>query len=263
MMTRMKDIALLWTWWLAILLFHHAVPVVAFTPSPSTAGFRHCGSKVFCLPAIQHGGITPDDATTMKKNQEFNAMESRRTFTSKLGLLTASFWYPLSAYALDEQDSSPAVPSATTMTDKILVQGVVTLGPNAELPDNSHENAALYITARPNKPDNVPRAILDGSNGKPPPVLATRIPNPTFPLKYTLQAPQDLTLEGAATSLDAETKLWFEGLDLIVSARWDTDGTAATRDPTDLVARTVTSSSSNLQLTGRGIGGKLVTGKSK
>ena len=56
--------------------------------------------------------------------------------------------------------------------------------------------------------------------------------------------------------------------DLIASARLDTDGVAATSDPEDLVGRSVLRKSLgaetvNVQLKGRGIGGKFITGRAK
>ena len=112
----------------------------------------------------------------------------------------------------------------------------------------------------------MPRAILDGSNGKPPPVLTARIPNPSFPLDFQLTV-ADLTAEGASSSQGDANQYWFQGQDLIVSARWDSDGVAATRDPTDLVGRTQYYASRGddieLILTGRGFTGKLVMGKNK
>jgi len=121
---------------------------------------------------------------------------------------------------------------------------------------------ALYITARPNTSDNVPRAILDGSRGKPPPVLIARIPNvDSFPLTYTLTA-RDVTVEGAATN---DGNYWWRGSGLVVSARLDSDGIAATRDPNDLVGRNVIAGGSNqvsVELQGRGAAGMFFTQKS-
>ena len=141
---------------------------------------------------------------------------------------------------------------------------------------------ALYITARPITTDNVPRAILDGSQGKPPPVLIARYPNvSSFPHHAILTA-QDVTMEGNGDAVDqkgasattgSKYTYWWQGQGLVVSARWDTDGVAATRDPTDLVGRalwlppTTTGEVSddycqvNVQLQGRGAAGKLFTSK--
>jgi hypothetical protein len=165
--------------------------------------------------------------------------------------------------------------------DRPLLLVTVTLNPNLDelslftasssSSPSSTSAAALYITARPNTVDNVPRAILDGSMGKPPPVLVARIPNvTTFPFQVILTS-KDVTVEGGATSTTTTTSLdiskytvedchadgdndpnysnnywWLPGggggaaaaAGLVVSARLDSDGLAATRDPTDFVGRT-------------------------
>ncbi|CAJ1888524.1 unnamed protein product [Cylindrotheca closterium] len=115
-------------------------------------------------------------------------------------------------------------------------------------------------------------AILNGSRGKSPPVLAARIENPSFPLDFSLVSPRDLTVEGAA-SISADNgqspdfnNLWWNKEDLIVSARWDSDGVAATRSPEDLVGRAVWKNGEakvQLELGGRGAFGKYVTGSKK
>ena len=87
--------------------------------------------------------------------------------------------------------------------------------------------SALYVTARPNTPNDVPQAILSGTRGKPPPVLTLRVSSPTFPTTVILDA-NNLTTEGA------QGEYWYNK-PLIVSARWDSDGVAATRSPEDLV----------------------------
>lgn len=155
--------------------------------------------------------------------------------------------------------------TSTDANERILIRGKVSLKSDDGFPEDT-TSSALYITARPNKPDNVPKAILDGSNGKPPPVLAARIPNPQFPFEFSLST-ADLTLEGASKLESAVNVYWFEGQDLIISARWDTDGVASTRDPTDLVGRSQYVASKGdgvmLQIGGRGLTGKLITGKAK
>jgi len=129
---------------------------------------------------------------------------------------------------------------------------------------NDHSSYALYVTARPSIPDNVPTAILDGSRGKPPPVLSARYPNPTFPFDFALTA-KDFTTEGA--SRDERSGVWWSGQDLVVSARLDTDGIASTRDTTDLVGRGIfhggamSDTTVSIQLGGRGMFGKGVTSK--
>lgn len=151
---------------------------------------------------------------------------------------------------------------------KTFVKGTVALKSDIMLAPEQLSNSALYITVRPQTAVNVPKAILDGSNGKPPPVLATRISNPSFPLEFELGT-VDLTPEGSnllfTDSSHSSPRYWFEGNDFIISARWDTDGVAMTRDPTDLVGRSVSKQQKDvsIELTGRGFTGKLVTGKSK
>lgn len=155
--------------------------------------------------------------------------------------------------------------SASEPEEKTFVSGTTTLQSGVSL--DELPNAALYVTARPNRPDNVPSAILDGSRGKPPPVLSARFANPTFPFDFALTS-QNFTPEGASIvegAASSSSDVWWAGEDLIVSARLDSDGVAATRDPTDLVGRGVYSakaaSTVSVELQGRGIFGKSVTAK--
>jgi hypothetical protein len=186
--------------------------------------------------------------------------------------------------------SSYATPISSLPPDKVYLRGTVTLQPGQTIPSSSE--AALYITVRPNVPDDAPRAILDGTRGKSPPVLSARFPIASsttegaefFPLDFELTQ-QNLTPEGAmllptTTTTDGEvgdrsTMLWWEknGKDLIVSARLDTDGVASTRDPEDLVGRGISPRSSerandeanvtvvSIELRGRGMFGKSVTAR--
>ena len=149
---------------------------------------------------------------------------------------------------------------------------------NIEGADSSSKPAtqpALYITVRPNRPDNVPKAILDGSRGKSPPILTARFESPVFPFQFNLSE-RDLTPEGADNKDNDQTTnastFWWAADDLIVSARWDSDGVAATRSPEDLVGRNLwkRSAAGNgkdgsvgfvLSLQGRGSFGKLATKK--
>ena len=143
------------------------------------------------------------------------------------------------------------------------MKGVATLQADLST-DDIGPGAALYVTARPNRPDNVPRAILDGSRGKPPPILAARYADPKFPYDFSLTS-ENLTPEGASM-VEGSSSAWWQGEDLIVSCRFDSDGVAATRDPTDLVGRGFYSSkdpkqSVLVELEGRGLFGKSVTAK--
>eukprot|EP00977_Amphora_coffeiformis_P011975 scaffold2934_cov176-Amphora_coffeaeformis.AAC.3 len=147
----------------------------------------------------------------------------------------------------------------------LFVEGRVALAPDATIETTSGQTNALYITVRPNRADNVPAAVLSGTSGKPPPVLAARFENPTFPYEFKL-TPADVTPEGAGTG-ESSSNYWWSQDDLVVSARWDWDGIAATRSPEDLVGRATLSRSSQsdksvlVQLHGRGAFGKFATQK--
>ena len=121
--------------------------------------------------------------------------------------------------------------------------------------------AALYVTA---KPADTGTGIY-AQAGKVPPLAAARFATPLeFPFSFQLTS-ADLTPEFAGV----EQKVW-EATDLVVTARFDTDGVAATRGPDDLVGRGTLSkagtvdqsrwSSCRVELQGRGLAGKLLTG---
>ena len=143
--------------------------------------------------------------------------------------------------------------------DALIAEGTVTVAGGAALP--SMESAALYVTARPDRPDNVPQAVLAGTRGKPPPIATARFAAPLkFPFDFTL-GPDSLTEEGRSGE-------WWTQDDLIVSARLDTDGVAATRDESDLVGRGVARRGGRAQsgpvvveLRDRGVGGRMLTKK--
>lgn len=138
------------------------------------------------------------------------------------------------------------------------LRGIVTLPADTVESPDALTTPALYITCRPAASDNVPVAILSGTRGKAPPVLAARFENPRFPFQFTLTS-DNLTGEGA-------TGEWWMKTDLIVSARWDSDGVAATRSPEDLVGRGLfqpgsTTAVTAIPLQGRGAFGKFATAK--
>ena len=139
-----------------------------------------------------------------------------------------------------------------------LVTGRITV-PSDYTATNSNTNA-LYITCRPDRPDSVPQAILDGSRGKAPPVLTARYQSPSFPFEFALTE-NDVTEEGKSST---STRSWWQNDKLVVSARLDTDGIAATRSPEDLVGRGFflpgsSSSVVEIALGGRGAFGKFAT----
>ena len=205
---------------------------------------------------------------------------------------------------IDDTVTSHPPPPPPPAVEVVVVRGRVTLPADLgtwndimTLPTTTPTptTAALYLTCRPNRPDNVPMAILNGSRGKPPPVLSARIPLSSvpstststssilslFPLDFELTIPRDLTPEGAwdgtttpwpplpGSVLPITTTLdelwWSKEEELIISARLDSDGVAATRSPEDLVGRAIVKDGTNqvveIQLTGRGAFGKFATGR--
>jgi hypothetical protein len=197
----------------------------------------------------------PSSLTELHSNDEANKAPStdRRSLLALLALL------PVKPALAD---------NVTTPSPLSLLQVTVTLSKSAAAEISTPaETSALYITARPNSADNVPRAILDGSRGKPPPVLIARIPNVTqFPFTMTLTS-NDVTVEGSSNNENdtATSSYWWQGTPLVVSARLDSDGVAATRDPSDLVGRSISSTAGNniatVELQGRGAAGKFFTKK--
>lgn len=146
--------------------------------------------------------------------------------------------------------------SSTKHASEIMVQGSVTVPPDI-VRRMEGGTPALYITCRPDRPNNVPTAILSGTRGKPPPVLAARFASDlTFP--YTFQLTLDnVTLEGQDG--------WWTRDNLIVSARYDYDGVAVSRSPQDLVGQSrldlATTSTTTIPLQGRGAFGTFATQK--
>jgi hypothetical protein len=168
----------------------------------------------------------------------------RRTRRQAIATAFASFGLPPFAFAQLTNEAS-------------FLQGTVTVDESVLPQDLS----ALYITCRPDRADNVPAAILSGTRGKPPPILTARFANPTFPFDFQLGA-MDLTVEGASEG----DNYWWKNEDLIVSARWDSDGVAATRSPDDMVGRAYLKRADHLVsivLMGRGAFGKFATGAGK
>jgi hypothetical protein len=64
----------------------------------------------------------------------------------------------------------------------------------------SNDRVALYVTARPSRPNSILAAILDGSHSRPPPVLSARYANLAFPFDFELTS-LDFTPKGAAITM--------------------------------------------------------------
>ena len=139
------------------------------------------------------------------------------------------------------------------------IKCIVTIRQGDLLP--AGDKVALYLTAR----EDVGILTAQIRNFKPPPVLSSRltIEGKTFPIEVVLTAKTDLTPEGSQ-SLNA----WQSGKNpLVISARLDTDGVAATRDPGDLVGRAIVKKvaggdlweAADIEVQGRGLVSKFIT----
>lgn len=122
-------------------------------------------------------------------------------------------------------------------------------------------DSAIYLTAR----QDVGIWTAQIKNMKPPPILTSRTPSPyTFPLAITLSAANDVTAEG----LEIQQQ-WQSGkAPIVISARLDADGIAATRNAEDLVGKSIASKNEvgewvgcQIELSDRGFGGKMITKK--
>ena len=157
-------------------------------------------------------------------------------------------------------DAPPLAEAAQPPPPQLIGTGTVRIQAGATPTDSP--TAALYVTARL-VPSNV--APLYVTAGKVPPLAAARFPAPTFPFDFKLDA-TNLTPEWAGVA-PAE----WATQDLVISARLDSDGTAATRDPEDLVGRGELKknatpepgrwSAADVELQGRGITGRILTAK--
>ena len=139
-------------------------------------------------------------------------------------------------------------PAAAEDNNGLVALGTVKVKDGVTQP--SQERGALYVTAR------IPPNRL--SAGKVPPLATARYAAPvTFPFEVRLTA-ADLTPEYAGVPASE-----WSGQDLTLSARWDCDGTAATRDPDDLVGRgqVVGGRPAVVVLEGRGLTGRVLTAK--
>ena len=139
--------------------------------------------------------------------------------------------------------------------------GTVALQSGTLAQGSDQAGAALYVTA---KPASTNTGVF-AQAGKVPPLAAARIPTPLdFPYQFSLTT-DDLTPEFASV----QKEVW-EKEDLILTARFDCDGVAATRGPDDLVGRSTLSkrgaadpsswASAVVELQGRGVAGRLLTG---
>tara|TARA_B110001452_G_scaffold251178_1_gene240014 strand:+ start:440 stop:1093 length:654 start_codon:yes stop_codon:yes gene_type:complete len=160
--------------------------------------------------------------------------------------------------------AAPLLPvkPARAAEENLIALGTVSIKPGVVPP--TQERGALYVTARVIPSNNVGRYV---TAGKVPPLATARFASPiAFPFEVRLNAEEHLTPEFAGVPREE-----WAGQDLTISARWDTDGTAATRDPDDLVGRGLLEKTGKtdaslwrkpaVMLEGRGLTGRILTGK--
>ena len=156
----------------------------------------------------------------------------------------------------------PGIPAATAAeapAAAVIATGTVRVQAGVEASDSPA--TALYVTVRVVPQNNVGRYV---TAGKVPPLAAARFASPTFPYSFSISM-DDITPEFSSIP-----RAEWERQDLIVSARLDTDGVAATRDPADLVGRGLVEkrgsadppawAAADVELQGRGLTGRLLTG---
>ena len=215
---------------------------------------------------------TPSSQHATKKNGSLITSTSRALFLhNSLAIFLTPLVLPRTL--LPAQAAEQDEPTTTATVQSLFLKGTILLPDGYTVPAEAVATAAIYVTVRPDRPDNVPAAILSGTRGKPPPVLVARFPwkdhDASKEFSFTLTS-NDVTVEGAAAAVNNDGDFWWKNDPLVISARLDTDGVAATRSPEDLVGRSVISSiaatttkdSVQVSLTGRGAFGKFVTGAS-
>ena len=135
----------------------------------------------------------------------------------------------------------------------------VTIKNSATVPVGS--SAAIYLTAR----QDVGIWTAQIKNMKPPPVLTSRTAGPfEYPVQIVLTSASDMTAEGQEIAQE-----WQSGkTPIVVSARLDSDGVAATRNAEDLVGKSIARKNDDgewvgchIEFTDRGVGGKFITKK--
>ncbi|KAL1529935.1 hypothetical protein AB1Y20_000863 [Prymnesium parvum] len=154
---------------------------------------------------------------------------------------------------------APFARSVAAQSSQVLATGTVRLQIDAPQADNPQQ--ALYVTVRLVPQNNVGRYI---TAGKVPPLAAARFPSPTFPFDFSM------SMDSVTPEFAHVPRAEWDSQDLVVSARLDTDGVAATRDPADLVGRGLIRKSgtddpnmwtpADVELQGRGLTGRLLTG---
>jgi hypothetical protein len=214
--------------------------------------------------------VTPKRSNALSHNTVLNLAQNQVSSTDRRRFISVISTAAISCRIIASSNAVEAESEQSNISSTAVIRGVVKLKPGTEV--NPSDSAALYVTAKPETTINAPKAIAEMFAGRPPPILTARFPissgSTAFPFQFELTE-SDVTAEGSYGG----TKYWWSDDNLVVSARLDSDGIAATRDPDDLVGRTVAFVADKdsrvfrydkpveLQLQDRGIGGKFITSK--
>ena len=186
-----------------------------------------------------------------------------------LRLLFDSVLFPLAPLLITPLDATAATTTTAAAAAKnfppdVLATAYITLGNRADLDrilcTGIDENPALYVTARVGARGRVLASVK---------LPLSTLPTPPFPLEVQLKEGDIYADTPQAQHAVAEE---IKTADLVLSARLDTDGNAATRSPEDLVGQgtmykfkaedSAQWARAPVTLTGRGAFGEFVTGGS-
>ena len=131
-----------------------------------TESFSFIDRRDISIPRL-HSGCNTIQYEYKENNEEIADVydKSRRQTI----LVTLFSWLSLKEVALanDNLTANRIISGTVVLPDMVLP--IVNKNEGVDDSNTSKSPApALYITARPNVPDNVPKAVLDGSRGKPP-----------------------------------------------------------------------------------------------
>lgn len=261
-------------------LIHHSSPH-RHTSTPSheillMKDIVHAMNTIACVFLWVRMTCCVSDAFQAHSYTSFGATRDRNA------VITESNMLPINRRDYVALIASTVIVALPTLSDAVntttILKGVVTLKPGTQAITST--GSALYVTAKPETTINAPKAIAEAFAGRPPPVLTARYPissgSSAFPFDFQFTE-SDITAEGLYEDANAEKKAnrcWWMNDNLVISARFDSDGVAATRDPDDLVGRSFSlverkendntfryNSKVEIQLQGRGVGGRFITTK--
>jgi len=225
-------------------------------------GLTTCSSSAtgFVVPMIgqqqvnnRHSGVLQQSSCNEDNLEGALFHHDRRTALSSITTTAAAvvslaavpgFMTPTSAQAVADasSSSSPAKKrKATKKKPRVYFKGAITLKDGAEVPPivGIGSYKALFVSARPKNPTNMPPEVARAARGGVPAVFFAIVPNPKLPGQSFVLTESDITSEGDF-GLTSDPYWWAEETEWEISVRVDTDGAVRTFDRDDLVGRTIT-----------------------